>query len=155
LIGRDFVAGETGALVLGDNIFHGAGLTALLRAAGQRTLGATVLPTGCVIPDRFGNCRVDRRWKCHVGRGKPVGAPFRLGSHWPLFLRWTDQPLGRAETSKRGELRSTDLIDTYLPKGALHVERLGRGITWFDFRKPTKQLLRRRNFHRLIEERQH
>jgi glucose-1-phosphate thymidylyltransferase len=154
VIGRDFVAGEQVALVLGDNIFHGAGLTALLRAARERTLGATVFAYRVRDPDRFGIVEFDEDGHAMSVEEKPV-AP---RSDWALTgLYFFDEQVSdrsaALKPSKRGEYEITDLIDTYLQKGALYVERLGRGITWFD--SGTHQaLLDAAIFIRLIEERQ-
>jgi len=154
IIGREFAGGEPVALVLGDNLFHGAGLTALLRRASERKSGGTVFAYRVREPERFGIVEFDEGGKAISVEEKPA----KPRSDWALTgLYFFD---GRAcemaaelKPSGRNEYEITDLIDAYLQKGELSVERLGRGITWFDT-GTHEALLDAANFIRLIEERQ-
>ncbi|MGD0192666.1 MAG: glucose-1-phosphate thymidylyltransferase RfbA [Rhizomicrobium sp.] len=154
VIGRGFANGEPTALVLGDNIFHGAGLTTLLKNAVDRSNGATVFAYRVRQPERFGVIEFDAAGKALSVEEKPATPR----SDWALTgLYFFD---GRAADiasglmpSKRNELEITDLIGAYLEAETLSVERLGRGITWFDT-GTHETLLDAANFIRLIEERQ-
>jgi glucose-1-phosphate thymidylyltransferase len=154
VIGSNFTNGEPAALVLGDNIFHGAGLTALLKNAVDRKDGATVFAYRVRQPERFGVVEFDAGGKAVSVEEKPV----EPRSDWALTgLYFFD---GRAadiaaglKPSRRNELEITDLIGAYLAARTLAVERLSRGITWFDT-GTHETLLDAANFIRLIEERQ-
>ncbi|MCB9957442.1 MAG: glucose-1-phosphate thymidylyltransferase RfbA [Rhodospirillaceae bacterium] len=133
LIARDFLAGEACALVLGDNIFYGHGLTDLLRAAAARTEGATVFGYRVRDPERYGVVSFDA-----AGRATRIEEkPEKPRSSWAvtgLYFydhRVVDIAAGLAP-SARGELEITDVNARYLADGALHVERMGRGFAWFD-----------------------
>lgn len=154
VIGREFATGGTVALVLGDNIFHGAGLTALLRTAVERNTGATVFAYRVRDPQRFGIVEFDSGGKALSVEEKPS----MPRSDWALtgLYIFDARVCERAVTlrpSGRGEYEITDLMDTYLRDGDLFVERLGRGITWFDT-GTHEALLDAATFIRLIEERQ-
>jgi glucose-1-phosphate thymidylyltransferase len=154
IIGRSFAAGEPVAMVLGDNVFHGAGLTELIRAAAKRQSGATVFGYRVRDPQRFGIVEFDAVGKVVSIEEKPV-AP---RSDWALtglyFFDGRVSDFAAALTlSKRGEYEITDLLNNYLELGELYVERMGRGVTWFDT-GTHEALLDAANFVRLIEERQ-
>jgi glucose-1-phosphate thymidylyltransferase len=154
VIGRDFCRGEPVALVLGDNIFHGAGLTTLLHAAVTRASGATVFGYRVHDPQRFGIVEFDQAGKALSVEEKPP-AP---RSDWALtglyfFDGRVSDFASSLRPSKRGELEITALMDMYLQRGELQVERLGRGITWFDT-GTHEALLDAAIFIRLIEQRQ-
>ncbi len=154
VIGREFAAGETVAMILGDNIFHGAGLTALLRNAVERKTGATVFAYRVRDPQRFGIVEFDAGGNALSIEEKPP----QPRSDWALTgLYFFDGQVGeRAATlrpSARGEYEITALMEIYLHAGELWVERLGRGITWFDT-GTHEALLDAAVFIRLIEERQ-
>jgi len=154
IIGREFCRGEPVALVLGDNIFHGAGLTTLLYSAAARTSGATVFGYRVHDPQRFGIVEFDATGKVLSVEEKP-NAP---RSDWALtglyFFdgRVSDFAAG-LKPSRRGELEITALMELYLQRGELQVERLGRGTTWFDT-GTHEALLDAATFIRLIEQRQ-
>ena len=154
IIGRDFCRGEPVALVLGDNIFHGAGLTTLLHSAAVRTTGATVFGYRVHDPQRFGIVEFDATGKVLSVEEKPN----KPRSDWALtglyfFDGRVSDFASRLKPSKRGELEITALMDQYLQLGELQVERLGRGITWFDT-GTHEALLDAAIFIRLIEQRQ-
>ena len=154
LIGRDFVDGRPSCLVLGDNIFHGPGLTTLLRRADQREQGATVFGYWVRDPDRYGVAEFD-------GNGRVVGLeekPEKPRSNYAVTgLYFYD---GRAsqfaaglKPSPRGELEITDLNRCYLQAGDLHLEQLGRGYAWLDT-GTHGSLLEASNYIETIEARQ-
>ncbi|QCO67092.1 glucose-1-phosphate thymidylyltransferase RfbA [Luteimonas yindakuii] len=133
LIGRDFVGGKPSCLVLGDNIFHGHGLTDTLKRADARTDGATVFGYWVNDPERYGVAEFDE-----AGRVVDIAEkPEQPRSHYAVTgLYFYD---GRAAEyaseltpSPRGELEITDLNRRYLDEGALYLEQLGRGYAWLD-----------------------
>lgn len=154
VIGRKFAAGERVAMILGDNIFHGAGLTALLRNAVDRDGGATIFAYRVRDPERFGIVEFDERGQVRGVEEKPA-AP---RSDWAItgLYFFDEQVCDRAvglKKSARGEYEITDLILQYVAAGEAFVERLGRGITWFDT-GTHDALLDAAVFIRLVEERQ-
>ena len=154
LIGREFVDGKPSCLVLGDNIFHGPGLTAMLREADARATGATVFGYWVRDPERYGVAEFD-------GDGRVVGLeekPAKPRSNYAVTgLYFYD---GRAsefaaalKPSPRGELEITDLNRMYLDTGDLHLQRLGRGYAWLDT-GTHQSLLEASNYIETIEARQ-
>lgn len=154
VIGRKFAAGERVAMILGDNIFHGAGLTALLQNAVERDSGATIFVYRVRDPERFGVAEFHENGQVRGIEEKPA----RPRSDWAVTgLYFFDEQVcdraARQQKSARGEYEITDLIGQYVANGEAFVERLGRGITWFD--TGTHQaLLDAAVFIRLVEERQ-
>ena len=153
-IGRDFVEDRPSCLILGDNIFHGHGLTDILRRAANRTRGATVFGYWVRDPERYGVAEFD-------ADGRVVGLeekPARPKSNYAVTgLYFYD---GRAcdyaaslKPSARGELEITDLNRRYLEDGSLHVEKLGRGFAWLDT-GTHESMLQAGNFIQTIEQRQ-
>jgi len=154
LIGREFASGQPVALILGDNIFHGAGLTVLLQKAAARRTGATVFAYRVRDPQRFGIVEFDSGGKALSVEEKPS----KPRSDWALtgvyfFDADVSDHASKLTASARGEYEITDLMEVYLRAGELTVERLGRGITWFDT-GTHKTLLDAAVFIHLIEERQ-
>lgn len=133
LIGRDFVAGKPSCLVLGDNIFHGHGLSEMLRRADARDQGATVFGYWVNDPERYGVAEFD-------ASGKVVGLvekPLNPRSNYAVTgLYFYDAHAcdyaAELKPSARGELEITDLNRRYLEQGLLHLEPLGRGYAWLD-----------------------
>lgn len=154
VIGRDFVAGSPVALVLGDNIFHGMGLTGILRRAGKLTEGGLVFGYLVKDPERYGVVQFD-------ASGKVLGIeekPAKPKSHYAVpGLYFYDGTVGDVaaalKPSPRGELEITDLNRQFLEKGQLRVELLGRGFAWLDT-GTHESLLQASNFVQTIEERQ-
>ncbi len=153
LIARDFLAGEPCALALGDNLIYGDSLGELMRGAAARTSGATVFAYRVGDPGRYGIVEFDRA-------GKALGIeekPERPRSDWALIglyfydARVVEIAAGLAP-SARGELEITDLNRDYLRRGALHVERLGRGYAWLDTGTP-ESLIEGSEFVRTLEKR--
>ena len=133
LIGRDFIDGDGCALVLGDNIFHGHGLTGMLRGAAGRDRGATVFGYLVRDPERYGVVSFDDAGRATRIEEKPKVA----SSPWAVTgLYFYDATVvdvaASIQPSARGELEITDVNAHYLAAGTLHVERMGRGFAWFD-----------------------
>src|SRR5690606_31096056 len=133
LIGREFLDGAPSCLVLGDNIFHGPGLTAMLKRADAREAGATVFGYWVSDPERYGVAEFDASGKV-VGREEKPARPRSSYAVTGLYFydgRAPEFAAGLAP-SARGELEITDLNRRYLEEGSLQLERLGRGFAWLD-----------------------
>jgi glucose-1-phosphate thymidylyltransferase len=134
VIGRDFVGSDTVALILGDNIFYGAGLSALCREAAGLEQGAQVFAYHVEDPQRYGVVSFDPE----TGEATEiVEKPADPASNWALTgLYFYDNDVldiaAAVRPSARGELEITDVNRAYLNKGTLRVSRLGRGFAWLD-----------------------
>jgi glucose-1-phosphate thymidylyltransferase len=154
VIGRDFVGADRVALALGDNIFYGAHLSDYLRAAAERTHGATVFGYQVRDPERYGVVELDASGRALSLEEKPA-KPRSSYAVTGLYF-YDNQVLDIAAAlrpSARGELEITDVNRAYLAAGALHVERLARGIAWLDT-GTHEALLQAANYIQAIEERQ-
>ena len=154
LIGRSFVEESPVALILGDNIFYGQGLTETLVRAASRTQGATVFAYYVRDPERYGVVDFDRDGRVRGIEEKPA----RPRSHYAVTgLYFYDgsvvEQAARLVPSARGELEITDLNNRYLAEGRLSVERLERGIAWLDT-GTHESLLQAANFIETLEARQ-
>ena len=154
VIGREFLDGAPSCLVLGDNIFHGPGLTAMLERADARERGATVFGYWVSDPERYGVAEFDDAGRVIGLEEKP---PKPRSNYAVTGLYFYD---GRAsefasslQPSPRGELEITDLNRCYLDQGDLHLERLGRGYAWLDT-GTHQSLLEASNYIETIEARQ-
>ena len=154
LIGREFVDGQPSCLVLGETIFHGPGLTHVLKNADALQHGATVFGYWVSDPERYGVAEFD-------ASGKVIGLeekPAKPKSNYAVTgLYFYD---GRAsdfaanlKPSLRGELEITDLNRRYLDEGSLHLQQLGRGYAWLDT-GTHQSLLEASNYIETIEARQ-
>ena len=133
VVGRDFVAGGACALILGDNLIYGSGLSSMLAQATKRVTGATVFAYRVEEPSLYGVVEFD-------GTGNPLTIeekPTHPRSDWAVIgLYFYDSEVcsiaAKISPSARGELEITDVNRAYLQAGCLHVERLSRGFAWFD-----------------------
>ena len=134
IIGREFIGDGPAALILGDNIFYGAGLVELVREAASRTSGATVFAYGVEDPERYGVVAFDPA----TGKATSIEEkPARPKSSWAVTgLYFYDNDVleiaANLKPSPRGELEITDVNRAYLERGTLNVTRLGRGFAWLD-----------------------
>jgi glucose-1-phosphate thymidylyltransferase len=154
LIGAKFVGTSSVALALGDNIFYGNGLPEILQRARARGAGATVFGYTVKDPERYGVLGFDREGRATSIEEKPHAPK----SQWAVTgLYFYDNKVldiaAGLKPSARGELEITEVNRAYLERGALHVERLGRGIAWLDT-GTCETLLHAANFVQSIEERQ-
>jgi len=137
IIGRDFIGSDSVCLVLGDNIFYGDGLEAMLTEAVRRTSGATVFGYRVHDPERYGVVEFDEAGNAVSIEEKPK----RPKSHYAVTgLYFYDNSVvdiaASVSPSARGELEVTSINQTYLERGALTVQRLGRGFAWLDTGTP-------------------
>ncbi|WP_425476538.1 glucose-1-phosphate thymidylyltransferase RfbA [Thermomonas fusca] len=133
LIGREFLASGPSCLVLGDNIFHGHGLTDLLQRADAREHGATVFGYWVRDPQRYGVAEFDADGKVVGLEEKPAKPKSNYAVTGLYFYdgRVCDYAAS-LKPSLRGELEITDLNKCYLDDGSLHLEKMGRGYAWLD-----------------------
>jgi glucose-1-phosphate thymidylyltransferase len=154
IIGAAFIAGKRSALILGDNIFHGTDLVANLRAAVERSTGATAFAYAVQDPERYGVVEFDRSRKVLSIEEKPKQPKSRYAVTGLYF--YDEQVLDLAfslKPSARGELEITDLNRRYLEQGQLNVEVMGRGTAWLDT-GTHESLLEAATFIQIIEKRQ-
>ncbi|MBX3028056.1 glucose-1-phosphate thymidylyltransferase RfbA [bacterium] len=154
LIGESFIAGQPVTLALGDNIFYGHGFPDILRRAAERRDGATVFGYWVKDPERYGVVEFDADGRAVRLEEKPQAprSPYAVTGLYFYDRQVVD--IARALTpSARGELEITDVNIAYLRQGALHVEKLGRGIAWLDT-GTHEALLQASTFIQAIEERQ-
>jgi glucose-1-phosphate thymidylyltransferase len=132
-LGRDFLGDSPSTLILGDNIFYGTDLAAKLRAAGERTSGATVFAYHVNDPERYGVVEFDSKRRAVSVEEKPR----QPKSNYAITgLYFYDSGVcdiaARIKPSERGELEITDINRAYLEQGTLNVELMGRGTAWLD-----------------------
>jgi glucose-1-phosphate thymidylyltransferase len=154
LLGEEFIGQSPVCLMLGDNIFYGAGFTSKLRRAAQRGDGASVFAYYVHDPERYGVVEFD-------AEGRAIGIeekPDKPRSHYAVtgLYFYDNDVISVAKSitpSPRGELEITDVNRHYLEQGSLHVEVMGQGTAWLDT-GTHQSLLDAGNFIRVIEERQ-
>jgi len=154
LIGRDFIGDHHVALVLGDNIFYGNGLPAILQEAAVPRRGATIFGYQVRTPEAYGVVEFDEQGRATRIEEKP-GNP---RSQWAVTgLYFYDNAVieiaAGLKPSARGELEITDVNNAYIERELLTVRRLGRGYAWFDT-GTQESLLEAAEFVRTIEMRQ-
>ncbi|HWB47744.1 MAG TPA: glucose-1-phosphate thymidylyltransferase RfbA [Stellaceae bacterium] len=154
IVGREFVGGDRVALVLGDNMLYGAGLSETLEAAARRETGATVFAYQVTDPERYGIVAFDAEGRATSIEEKPA----QPRSNWAVTgLYFYDNRVldiaAGVRPSARGEIEITDVNRAYLDAGDLSVQKLGRGYAWFDT-GTHESLLEAAEFVRTIEHRQ-
>jgi len=154
LIGRDFLAGEAGCLILGDNIFYGQGLIQTLQEAARQTSGATIFGYKVKDPQRYGVIEFDDGGQVLSIEEKPAKPK---SSYAAVGLYFYDSQIteiaSQIRPSARGELEITDVNTLYLKKGQLQVKLLGRGTAWLDT-GTVDAMLQASNFVQIVEQRQ-
>ena len=154
LIGENFIGADPACLILGDNIYYGQGLSAVLRRAATRERGATVFGYYVRDPERYGVVSFDDQ-----GRAKDIEEkPKAPKSHYAVTgLYFYDNDVVNVakniRPSARGELEITDVNRVYLERGELNVELLGRGYAWLDT-GTHESLLAAAHFVQVVEQRQ-
>lgn len=154
LLGEKYIANEPSVLILGDNIFYGDSLGKRIEQAAQLKRGAYTFASYVIDPHRYGICEFDEQDKPLRLTEKPKNP----ASNWAVtgLYFYDNQVVDYAKSLKpstRGELEITDLNKIYLEQGLLQVEKLGRGLAWFDTGTPDS-LLNAGEFVRTIETRQ-
>ncbi|HEV7253770.1 MAG TPA: glucose-1-phosphate thymidylyltransferase RfbA [Mesorhizobium sp.] len=133
IIGREFVGRSPASLILGDNIFYGAGLSQLCREAAAREKGATVFAYHVEDPERYGVVSFNSEGQAETIEEKPK-VPLSPWAITGLYFYDNDvlDIAASIRPSARGELEITDVNRVYLERGDLNVSRLGRGYAWLD-----------------------
>ena len=153
-IGADFIGTASSALILGDNIFYGHGLTQLLKRANDRQTGATVSGYYVKDPAAYGVVSFDTHGRAETIEEKPEVPRSNYAVTGLYFYDGRAVELAhRIKPSPRGELEITDLNRLYLEEGTLSVEIMGRGYAWLDTGTHVS-LLDAANYVRVTEERQ-
>jgi glucose-1-phosphate thymidylyltransferase len=154
LIGRDFIGGDTSALILGDNIFYGQGFSRQLQKAASISFGATVFAYPVEDPERYGVVEFDGGGRAVSLEEKPKQPKSRYAVTGLYFYDRDVVKLAESlKPSPRGELEITDLNRLYLEAGKLNVEILSRGMAWLDT-GTHESLLEASTFVHTIERRQ-
>lgn len=132
IIGEEFIGGDACAMILGDNIFYGNGMSGMLKAAAEGS-GATIFGYYVEDPERFGIVEFDKDGKVISVEEKPKEPK---SNYCITGLYFYDEHVveyaKQVKPSPRGELEITDLNRIYLEKGELNVQLMGRGIAWLD-----------------------
>ena len=133
IIGEEFLGDDSAALVLGDNVFYGHGLSDLMCSASARSSGASVFAYHVSDPERFGVVAFDEQQKAQFIEEKPEKPRSNYAVTGLYF--YDNEVVEMAKSlapSPRGELEITDINQMYLERGELHVEVMGRGYAWLD-----------------------
>ena len=133
IIGKDFIGDDSVALVLGDNIFHGNGLSVMLQRAEAKEKGATVFGYQVKDPERFGVVEFDDDMNAISIEEKPEHPKSNFAVTGLYFYDNDVVEIAKnIKPSPRGELEITDVNKAYLDRGDLSVELMGRGFAWLD-----------------------
>lgn len=154
IIGKDFIAGDSVCLILGDNVFYGHGLAELLQRAVSQKSGATIFGYRVSEPQRYGVIEFDKSGKVLSIEEKPKKPKSNYAAVGLYFYdsRITEIAAG-IKPSARGELEITDVNQVYLAEGKLRIEVLGRGIAWLDT-GTAESMLHAANFVETVQQRQ-
>ena len=154
IIGEKFIGNDSCALVLGDNIFYGHGLTGMLKEAEAKKEGATIFGYYVTNPQDFGVVEFDRNGKVISLEEKPQNPKSNYAVPGLYFYDNTVvEKAKRVKPSKRGELEITSINEMYLQEEKLHVVNFGRGMAWLDT-GTHDALLEAANFVKTIQSRQ-
>jgi glucose-1-phosphate thymidylyltransferase len=154
IIGREFIAGQPAALILGDNIFYGAGLGNKLNQAAMLTDGAMIFAYEVRDPERYGVVEFDDQGNAVSLEEKPRQPRSNFAIPGIYFYDHQVSDIAASlRPSPRGELEITDLNRVYLDRGELRVQELGRGVAWLDA-GTHESLLQAANYVQAVEERQ-
>lgn len=154
IIAEDFLSGDSVCLILGDNIFYGAGLPELLQIAAHRDEGATVFAYPVQDPERYGVVSFDGQGKALSIEEKPQHPKSNYAVVGLYFYDKNAPQIAKTlKPSLRGELEITDLNAVYLAQNTLQVQKMGRGMAWLDMGTHSS-LLQAANFIETIEHRQ-
>jgi len=154
LIGADFLAGSPAALVLGDNIFYGAGLAGVLQTARANPSGCTLFGYRVDDPERYGVAELDARGNVVGIEEKPQKPKTQIAVTGLYFYDGEVVDIARTlRPSARGELEITDLNNVYIARGSARLQLLGRGMAWLDTGTP-ESLLEAGQFVRVLQSRQ-
>lgn len=151
ILGESFVGNDDSCLILGDNIYHGSGMSKLLQNANAQDAGATVFAYHVTDPERFGVVEFDKAGKAISIEEKPKVPKSNFAVTGLYF--YDNQVVDIAKSIKpsaRGELEITTVNETYLNMGQLRVETMGRGYAWLDT-GTHESLLEASNFIQTIE----
>jgi glucose-1-phosphate thymidylyltransferase len=133
LVGENHIRGEQCALVLGDNLFHGANLPAMLRRTALKMGGCVLFGHEVADPERFGVAEIDAQGELLSIEEKPLNPRSKLAIPGLYFFDAQVTDIARdLEPSPRGELEITDLLRVYLEMGTAELVWLSRGVTWLD-----------------------
>ncbi len=154
ILAEDFLAGAPSAMILGDNIFFGHGLSAVLAAADAKLSGSTIFGYHVADPERYGVVDFSLNGNVKAIIEKPEVPPSNYAVTGLYFVDGTAPERAKSvEPSARGELEIVTLLETYLQEGNLRVEFMGRGYAWLDT-GTQNSLLDASNFVRTLTERQ-
>ncbi|HEU3942151.1 TPA: glucose-1-phosphate thymidylyltransferase RfbA [Streptococcus pneumoniae] len=133
IIGEEFISDDSVALILGDNIYHGSGLSKILQKAASKESGATVFGYHVKDPERFGVVEFDQDMKAISIEEKPEQPRSNYAVTGLYFYDNDVVEIAKSiKPSPRGELEITDVNKAYLDRGDLSVELMGRGFAWLD-----------------------
>ncbi|MEZ5399984.1 MAG: glucose-1-phosphate thymidylyltransferase RfbA [Bryobacteraceae bacterium] len=153
-IGRDFVAGGPAALILGDNLFYGHGISGQLQRAARQSAGATIFGYWVKDPERYGVVEFGSDGRAISIEEKPENPRSNYAVVGLYFYDSAITEIAAAvKPSARGEFEITSVNNAYLERGRLNVELFGRGMAWLDT-GTHESLLQAGNFVETIEQRQ-
>ncbi len=154
VLGAEFLNGDAGCLILGDNLFHGQNFSAMLKRAARKNVGATIFGYYVKDPTAYGVAEFDEKGKVISLEEKPKNPKSNYAVPGLYFYDSTvTEKASKIKPSERGEYEITDLNKVYLEEGTLSVELFGRGFAWLDTGN-SDSLLEAGNFVATIQKRQ-